>query len=296
MGKNKTADIIPPAIHNICLLIVSYNPTQQIKDLIEALPVSLPVVIVDNNSQGESLEILNSLKVKPHLFIIENDKNLGIAKALNQGILHAAKMKLEWVLTFDQDSLPLKNILDILFAGFANSINKEQLAMLGVNYSGNASRRLLKKISDGYKNIEEETLITSGSLLSVKAYKHAGPFREDFFIDCVDLEYSLRLQSLGYKIEITAAIGLVHECGTVISKKVGPFHFTSSCHNELRRYYMARNHVILSKKYLFRFPYYVIKKNYFFLKALINMLAVDENKFEKLRKSFTGIVHGLFAI
>ena len=41
-----------------------------------------------------------------------NSENLGIAKALNQGIEIAIKEKFEWVITMDNDSIATENMID----------------------------------------------------------------------------------------------------------------------------------------------------------------------------------------
>lgn len=58
-----------------------------------------------------------------------------------------------------------------------------------------------------------EFLATSGSLVDLAAYARIGPFRSDFFIDGVDLEWCFRAWSLGY--------GCWMETGTALPHRVG---------------------------------------------------------------------------
>jgi rhamnosyltransferase len=286
--------ITPPTIDSICVVIITFNPTQHVNKLIQSLPVAIKKIIVDNNSQNESAEIVNKLAFHENVILIRNAENEGIAKALNQGIEIANEKQYEWVLAFDQDSLPTENIFDILIRTYHNYQKRNLLALIGVNFSANFSKSVNDKIKKGEKEIEAETIITSGSMLSLAVFRELGPYCEDFFIDCVDLEYCLRLRSRGYKVVISSEVGLIHECGTISTKKILFLKFSSSCHNAFRRYYMARNNMVISKLYFFKFPLWVIKKNYFLLKSILIMLVVDDNKVKKIQKTFQGIFHGLF--
>ncbi|WP_246775778.1 glycosyltransferase family 2 protein [Methylobacterium aquaticum] len=58
-----------------------------------------------------------------------------------------------------------------------------------------------------------EFLATSGSLVDLAAYARIGPFRSDFFIDGVDLEWCFRAWSLGYGCWMETATALPHRVG-----------------------------------------------------------------------------------
>ena len=65
------------------------------------------IIIVDNNSSDQL--IFKKLEFEK-TYIIFNNQNFGIAKALNQGIKKAITLDCDWVITFDQDSKPKTNI------------------------------------------------------------------------------------------------------------------------------------------------------------------------------------------
>ncbi len=293
MSRVDTCDIIPPIPTNIFVVIVTYNPTSNIINLINALPVNVQKFIVDNNSQGQSHRFIDELSINENVIIIKNETNVGIAKALNQGLEAGAKLSFKWAITFDQDSLPTPTIIQLLIDTYNNYSDKNKLAMVAANYDTNGSTYLKKRIDLGLKTIEMRVLITSGSMLSIPVFEEVGAFREDFFIDCVDIEYCLRLKSKGYKIVISSEVGFNHAIGLSQSKKIFGINFTSSTHNVMRRYYMARNNVILTKMYLFKFPLYILNKNFTFLKSIISIIAVDDNKKEKLKTTFKGIFNGI---
>jgi len=56
-------------------------------------------------------------------------------------------------------------------------------------------------------------LATSGSLIDLDAFARVGPFRGDFFIDGVELEWCFRAWSLGYGCYQTDAVAIPHRVG-----------------------------------------------------------------------------------
>lgn len=68
-----------------------------------------------------------------------------------------------------------------------------------------------------------EFLATSGSLVDLAAYARIGPFRSDFFIDGVDLEWCFRAWARGYGCWMETATALPHRvgAGVIRSKLLG---------------------------------------------------------------------------
>ena len=100
----------------ICCIIISYNPDHLIYQLVETIKIQVnKIIIVDNNSDKNVQLKLNNLSKQNNISVIFNEKNVGIGKALNQGINLAHELGFLWVLTFDQDSKPYSNILDLLW-------------------------------------------------------------------------------------------------------------------------------------------------------------------------------------
>jgi rhamnosyltransferase len=87
---------------------------------------------------------------------------------------------------------------------------------------------------------------------------------------------------------------MYHKAGDPQIKKFCGLLLKSSNHNSFRRYYMARNHVLLSKEYFFKFPYFILKLNYFFFLSLIKILLIEEEKKSKLISSMKGLKDGIF--
>jgi len=112
------------------IIIVNYNSGELLKSCLESIfnselsEIDLKVVVVDNNSRDESLN-LDSLSDE-RLHIIENKKNLGFGRACNQGSQFLKEK--EFLLLLNPDtrvqSFTLKKSLDFLS-------NEKEVSILG---------------------------------------------------------------------------------------------------------------------------------------------------------------------
>ena len=118
----------------ICAVIVSYEPDESITQLYESIKNQVDeVIIIDNSSRNKNAkEILLNLSKK--IKIIYNDKNYGVAKALNQGALYAIENNYKWLLTLDQDSEFLQGTYDLLLKSYEALPDKEKTALIAPSY------------------------------------------------------------------------------------------------------------------------------------------------------------------
>lgn len=270
-----------PTEQNTYVLIITFNPDFRLIDSLNIVTkIFNNIVVIDNNSTKEVKSIIKSKNVT----LIENDENLGIAQALNIGAKHCIKNGAKWMLMLDQDTIPRIDILDFYKSIFSNYPNKNKISQIGSAFTS------VKKREINYSIVT--TLITSGSLLSLEAYKVAGDFRNDFFIDSVDFEYSLRLLKHGFVNLQNNEIVIDHRLGNIKVIDCLFFKIRSTNHNPIRRYYMARNHVLITILYFFDFPFWIIKKNIFFIKSIFEIVLVDDQKKSKLKNTLKGFKDG----
>ena len=273
---------------NTLCIIITYNPDISFFEILpKYLKIYQQICVIDNCSyegftNDFKLLFENNLKIK----FIQLDKNYGIAKALNIGIDFAQKNKFHWVNTFDQDSIPINNLLDY----YNMALNKcsEENFIIGVNYT-------LRNITEKYQDINikhSKNLITSGCLYPVSIFEKIGNFNENIFIDGVDFDFNLRVLLNHYKAYKIIEPMIKHNIGAEISRNFLFFNIFSSNHNEFRRYYIGRNHIYLTLKYFHRFPIWISKKNIFFLLSIIKIIIVEDQIFIKLKSLFRGINNG----
>lgn len=281
-----------------CTGIVTFNPN------IERLRLNLEgvysqsslIVVVDNHSQNIK-EIEELIDDFPRVYIIYNEKNYGIARALNQIMEFAKKNNLDWALLLDQDSIIPGNMIN----NYTQLTDIEGVAIVCPRVQDNNSNRIGKADS----RIELVGLcITSGSLNNVKTWENIGKFDESLFIDYVDNEYCIRLYYEGFRIIRDNEVILNHELGKT------EYHLFKSTtnHGALRRYYIARNSYYVARKYKYIFNNSNInyKEANIFLDKMLNptwaflrqlqfcllIVLYENNKINKIYSIFKGLRDG----
>src|SRR5579884_3859385 len=87
--------------------ITLYQPDQNkiTQNILSYLSYIDCLYVIDNSDQYEKLNdsVLNFFNQNPKIKYIKNQKNEGVAKALNIGVNEAAE-EYEWLMTMDQDS------------------------------------------------------------------------------------------------------------------------------------------------------------------------------------------------
>lgn len=248
--------------------------------------------IIDNGSKNTT-QLKNFYRNNDRVILIENEQNLGIAKALNQMCNAAVCDNFEWILTLDQDSLPEPDLI----ANYLPLLNQADVAILTPKFIDDNEPPIISS------NNEPETEIvhrcnTSASLVRLGVFEKSGGFDEEMFIDCVDFDFCTTVEKLGYKILRVNKAVLHHRLGVAkevrffmpIGKLLGikklqkPF-FTYN-HSPLRTYYYARN----IKYYAFKHRDFIDLKleRRVYIKWLVLKLFFEKDKFKKLSAIIKG--------
>lgn len=268
----------------IAALIITYNPAERLFSLLDAIcnQVEL-VVIVDNGSKVSISKYLEN-RVYPNLEIISLNANQGIAKALNVGLDFIIEKEYDWVIQFDQDSIPRADFISQMMDEL-NCFDDPKPALMG------CGRGTYNSSLKGFEN--SLTVITSGSVLYLPSFKKVGPYREDFFIDVVDFEYAMRLQKNGFITGNSKRNLIEHQLGTNSSPETKSSWLSPTNHTAWRRYYRARNLVIVSRLYFFSFPVWILKYHLFHIISIILVLLKENDKMGKLKSIARGLLDGL---
>jgi len=279
----------------MCAVIVSYEPDEAIIRLYDSICKQVDaVIIVDNASiRKTSKDILESLAKK--VKIIYNDKNYGVAKALNQGALYAIENNYKWLLTLDQDSKFSQGTYDLLIESYDTLPDKEKIMLIAPQYKEEIYSEETNIFSiPEIKNIiweKQNFIITSGSLIKTEAFAKAGFFEEKLFIDKVDFDFCLKLAQKGFFSLIASNVYFSHRLSNpAIKSGIKIFNYPP-----VRRYYIARNSVFLFKKYFFYSPFSMtmtlVRSGIFF--AALKILLFEKNKFEKIKNIYKGFIDGI---
>ncbi len=301
-----------PGEHNgfgsICAIVVTYNSGRTyianfvaIKDQVDK------IIIVDNGSGEETKSSLKNLgrENKDKLEVIYNPENLGLAKAQNYGIKRALAEGYDWIMLLDDDSQAMSDMaLEMMQGYFANpvkakigiiapyieeqSVAKTQCGL--VQYGG----IFFKKIP--VKNIVYVNgilyAIASGSMIKRPVLQEIGMMREDFFIDFIDLEYTSRAISRGWKIMVAGKAILKHRIGNRTTHDFFGLKFVTSNQSAERKRMSSSNRSVFWRLYWRKVPSLVL---YSFLVAFFEIFLIlnfEEDKLNKLRNIMVGTWEG----
>lgn len=236
--------------------------------------------IVDNHSSNLS-DIQQLVADYPHTVLIENDDNKGISHALNQIAGCAEQHGYEWFVTLDQDSVLPPHSID-------EYVSYTQDEDIGIICPSIVDRNMGAEYNPSNKETDYiHQCITAGNLVRLTAWKKAGGFSEELFIDGVDFDFCLKIRHAGYKILRVNRIHLLQEVGH--GKKIPlPFHHQMSVlhHSPTRLYYIARNYLYIGKKHHQQWHWTLEVAKRMFI-----VMCFEHNRWKKLRYMLIGIRH-----
>jgi len=269
--------------------IILYNP--QIERLQENITSiyrkNFKVIIIDNASEN-NIAINRLIKKYHNIIYIRNRSNLGIAKALNQICSIAKENHFPFVLTLDQDSVCPENIIE----EFSQYTGLEKLGILCPVIEDRNCGREESKTNCGDKVTAINRCITSGSMVSIEAWKSVNGFDEVMFIDKVDHDFCYRISMRGYKIYRVNSVTLLHEVGFSNIKHFLGREVIVRNHNPTRKYYISRNTIFLARKK--KGIKNVIQAYIQVSKQLLLVLAFESQKFNKSLAILKGFIDGHF--
>lgn len=286
----------------ITALVVTFNRLDKLKKCwaaIEQLSFH-QVVIVDNASTDGTYEWLSKVQ-DPRLVILQNENNEGGAGGFLLGSEWIANnTKSDWVLIFDDDAYPEKNILD----NFIVSDKRNAKVIASNVYDLNGSRckmnipwvkipnniydvLLYKKKpflyeanKEGYSEIITFSFV--GVFIDFETLKHSySEIKKELFIYFDDVYYSWSLKNLGCKMiynpELIFHHDVVESTSAILPWKI---------------YYLARN-LILSRKIFPSEPPFSILSIILRLSKYIYMVKKSNNKIVYLKSLFKGMADGV---
>ena len=282
---------------NVFAVIVTYHPDEGLEKRLAGISGQVDhAVIVDNSASEEKSPVLDRIAQRKDIHLIRNARNLGVATALNEGMIWGRRHGYAWAFLFDQDSVLEEGAFDTLIDVLNGYGEADSLAVLGCNYRDVHAGRLRYRdeSASGISWRERKTVITSGSLVSIGVYGEIGPFRDAFFIDHVDDEYCLRARKRGYRVISTCKPVMLHSVGATTLHRLLWKRTGVTNHPPFRRYYMTRNHIILIKEYCAVEPRWVYDTVYSRMKSLVLMCLFERQRPAKIRNVLRGFFHGVF--
>ena len=289
-------------------LVITHFPDRHFPDRLDRLLEQVArVVIVDNGSDAPTRAWRERYRDRKEITVLNNPTNLGIATALNQGMNLLAREGFEWVVTLDQDSTVANGFIESLLDTIASDPNPGDVALVGAKRSDagtNCAEHRWLRPKKGLPFFERVAcdqigpdgvtlVISSGTLTSVRAFNHLGPFRDTFFIDFVDFEYCLRARQSDYRILVSCHAQMLHHVGSKEQRSLFSVTLSPTLHSPLRRYYLFRNAVAMIRLYGWTFPHWLIYELMALAEILLGVLIFEDQKLAKLRACVLGTWDGL---
>ena len=260
MNDSKTKiSIIFPSYNGEKFLCKNLKSIQQLSNLNE-----IELVIVDNNSNDSTKEIIKSFNHKINITLIEQESNLGFAKACNIGVFNA---KGKYIFITNQDVIFPEDFFKIILFVYHHYKKDQNIIVCPaivfpdntINYFGakihflgfSYTTQMYQKIKATTTTFKTQKISGCSMLIKKKKFLELNGFDPYFFMYQEDTDFSLRANRHHMSIYTTNETILIHQKD----------HFIL---NAFTYYYIERN------RYLCLF------KNIDNLKDLIPYLIISE--------------------
>ncbi len=276
----------------VCAVLVTYFPSAESAKAIACLaPQVDKILIVDNGSSPDSFQNIQPIIEKLNITLIRNNKNIGIAAALNLGLQFAKREKYPWLVTMDQDSIPAESMIDEMLSIQQSFPAPKRIGLITPTHINLAtstrydSRHSFAK-STSWRLLS--TAMTSGNLVCVCAASEIGGFDNKLFIDYVDHDFCFRLRRSGHHIVEASNAILSHSLGNTTVHSIFWLRPRTTNHSTLRRYYITRNRIYIWQKNWKLDPLWILRDIRSFILESLFIILWESSKIKK----FSAIVRG----
>lgn len=291
-------------MNNYAIVIVLYYPdSDAITHLLELIRAEFSIILVDNTFPPVILNVEESDTLK----IIRNNRNIGLATALNKGIETAIQNGFQNAFLLDQDTrLPSNYFSEMIqFKNYADGKQNNYALYVPDCFDRNSGSKAkfpvlgkfqFRHFVCGSRNIALKRkaiiAITSGSLIDLDKHQYIGPMQDEYFIDFLDNEYCLRLSTKGFEVAVNCGLTLDHAIGrrakhTILGIEIKPNH-----HQPARRYYISRNGVVTAIRYFRPFKAYTVLIVLRLMHEYLSIILFEDRKILKLWASCCGVIDG----
>ena len=243
-GVRMTPQVVQKRGGRACAAVVLYRPDKALLvRQAEGLRGSVLFAFANGPVDADAIAALAPTDLR----LLSSAENVGLGRGLNAVMEAAAREDFSHVMLLDQDSEPPEGIVETLRDRFAGlELQGERIAVIApclvpphegfykpIRYEWRGQARV-----DGLAAVDFAP--TSGSLVSVAAYAEIGPFRDDFFIAGIDVEWGFRAWDRGWASYIATDLTVPHRWGEAVTQdELGKAQILR--HSPIRNYYYARN-------------------------------------------------------
>lgn len=276
----------------VIIILLNWNGLKDTTECLDSLKnIDYPnykVVLVDNNSFGNDVEIIRENYGNFIFKIIINESNLGFSGGNNIGIKTAMEMGSDYLMLLNNDTVVEPDFLTTLVKE-SEKITEVGISSPMINFyadrkkiwsaGGFISKYRASGFTYGYNkadfkfNYTKYCTFASGCCLLIKreVIEKVGLLDENYFLYLEDTDYCQRANNSGFKILFVGASKIYHKVQSTTAKS-----------NELLPlYYSVRNRLYFAKKNFNQFIYGVSFLYLIFVFGF-KLIFIYKNKNEKL--------------
>ena len=245
----------------VVVVTLNYNGSSFLQECIDSILDSdysnFKVIIVDNGSKDNSLELLERLYgSNDKVIVLKNKKNLGYSKGMNVGLDYGFNnLEADFCLVMNNDTFLDKHAINALVEvaqkdekiGFVTgkvyySVSPSKFQTVGKKSDpvlisgGHIGRRELDK-GQYDRDCELDFCDDIFWLVSKELYQKTGGYDPEFFLEAEDFDWQLRAKKAGFKIMFAHKAKLWHKESMILGKD-----------SPQKAYYDARNPMIAVMK------------------------------------------------
>jgi rhamnosyltransferase len=257
--------------NSVCAVVVSYNPPIGTLEpcLLAVAPQVQRIVVVDNSEsekrQSEVRKTVDVVRSNGHnteVELLQNGRNLGLSRAINQGVQIAAGKGSDSVLLLDQDSIVGPGTVGSLRRALSfRPRSASCIAVAARNVERNATflMNFLSRLFYHYPPVpktpvQSRLAMTSGLLVPITTFDLGGLFDEAQFLDAADYEFCLRVRHHHGQILLEPKATVDHVQGTPAAVALLGLELPVRYASEDRLFYLVRDTLRLCREYLREAP------------------------------------------
>lgn len=244
----------------VAVVIVNWNQRNLVLEAVRSFEEAdykhTLVIIVDNGSSDGSAE---SLKEEHQaVILIENNRNLGFARASNQGMEEALKRGADYVFFFNNDAVIAPDCIDRLLDVFEDSPttgaaapfiyyhNKPDIIWYGGGtvalWRGWIGHRFIRRKHNEVNHKTSTTDYITGCAFMIKSgiLSEVGGFDTGYGMYSEDVDLSLRIREKGFDLKVVPDAKAYHRISASAGGALSP----------LKSFHRGRSMVILIKRWV----------------------------------------------
>jgi len=264
---------------NISIIIITYNSQGHIKKCLRSIKdnarknLRFNLILIDNASSDNSAEFIHNFPWK-NLTFIKNNKNIGFAKAVNQGINYALKnFESDYFLLLNPDAFLEKDCIEKLVnKAIENKYNglispliiapktrQPWFSGAKIDWLKMRTEHLHCSITQGLK----KNAYLSGCclLISRSLVEKINLFDERFFLYYEDTDYSLRARNVGFNLILVKKAICYHNESQSSTSKIKNYHLVKSGLLFFEKHYPKIARIFFWLYFYLRFFYHFLFSN-----------------------------------